>query len=148
ADRALHAVFGAELLIDHVDRVLSGVERRERRNVGIKRRVRDRELQLIHAVVEDRVLIGSEADAVVENSEAAADYRLLPSIHRRAGRPGEADTWSDAAIVGRQRLYLVAQPETQRQIRTHAPVILHERAGIPPHQADVGLTRLDGELRR
>src|SRR5262249_27908849 len=147
ADRALHAVFGAQLRIHPVDRILAGGEGRDGGNVRIERGVIDRVLQLRVAVVQSGLLEGAEADAVVEEAEAAADDGLLPPVLRASGRIGESDARGPVAMIAEQRLPFVAQAEAESEVGAHAPVVLNEWTRVPTHHADVRCAGLNAEAR-
>src|SRR5579859_2174483 len=148
SDRRLQAVIRAETRIDADGGILPGRKRRDGRQIRIERRVVNGVLELVDAVVERRRFEQSQADAVVEHAEAAANDGLLTAVLRTAGSPREAEARRKIAMAADERLLFVTQPHAERKVRADAPVVLHERTGVPADLADVRLAGLNGEARR
>ena len=148
ADGALHAQARLQIRIHHVDLVRPRAKRGQRRDIRVKRGVVHRVGELVHAVVQNGVLIRPGADAIVKEADAAADDGLLPPALGLAGRPREADARSDIAVIGDKVLHFIAQTQAQREVRAQAPVVLYERTGVPADAADVGHPALYVEARR
>ena len=105
-------------------------------------------LQLIEAVVQGGLFEHGQADAIVEDADAAADHGLLPPVLGVAGRPGEPDARRNIFVIADQGLHFIAKTHAESQIGLNAPVVLNERAGVPANRADVRLAGLNAETRR
>src|SRR5207253_6842312 len=94
-------------------------------------RIGDDELSLISSVQAARLQRQVFADAIVENSKAAANSRLRGMLRAyRAGRPGKTNAWRKVKITADVVLVLVTQAEAQHQVRAIFPVVLNETAKI------------------
>src|SRR5439155_20890723 len=90
-----------------------------------------------------------EAEAVVKHAESGADHALRPRLSGHSGRrPRHADTRGKIAPVVNIVLRLIAQPETESEVRLRLPVIADECAQIKLAAGNNRVSGVDAKLRR
>ena len=122
-------------------------QRQGRRHVGEEIGIRDHVLLLACAVEARRGKRVRQRETIVEHAEAGPHHRLrAPAAPGALGRPRQGKTRSDIAPVVQVRLRLIANSETQREVRARAPLVAREDTNIYLAQRQLCRAGSDAEL--
>ncbi len=145
--RRLHDIRRAQVRADFLNRLRSGLQSLDRRNIGEEIRIGYHELLLNLSVVTIGRQSVRQREAIVKDSVSRADHRLRLGIRASRSRcPRDRNARCEIPPVMNIALCLVAQTGAHRDVRPYPPIVAHERSHVHLMQCQLRHSRIDRKL--